>query len=433
MRQMLILVALLCPLLGSARQLRPLVWVLDAGHGGKDQGTSAGKVLEKDLTLKLTNRVAALLRKNRPGIKLVLTRTDDTFVSLEERCRIANNARADLFLSIHINFAERNILLSGTETFYANRRSAQDMVQASHLERNADKSELLAWLLQNSYSQSGRPTDRGAKANNLYVLMHTEMPAALTEVGFLSNVNDAAYLCSERGQKQIALDIYNALNQYYTTTKDGTHKQTLRRLRQSYGAVSGLKVKRLRDDNTPAEVSPVLDPADDEDLLPMPDLGEQPQTADDMPIDDASQTSVQQDVLPADEAADAPVQAAVVQEVPIPEIVEKPAEEPKKSEVKVEESKVKPEKPAEEPIIFSVQLLAVGKKVREGDSRLKELSPVRIVQAGQAYKVLYGSTPDYQQARATLKRVKDKFPDAFIVAYRGQTPISTAEALRLVR
>lgn len=433
MRQMLILVALLCPLLGSARQLRPLVWVLDAGHGGKDQGTSAGKVLEKDLTLKLTNRVAALLRKNRPGIKLVLTRTDDTFVSLEERCRIANNARADLFLSIHINFAERNILLSGTETFYANRRSAQDMVQASHLERNADKSELLAWLLQNSYSQSGRPTDRGAKANNLYVLMHTEMPAALTEVGFLSNVNDAAYLCSERGQKQIALDIYNALNQYYTTTKDGTHKQTLRRLRQSYGAVSGLKVKRLRDDNTPAEVSPVLDPADDEDLLPMPDLGEQPQTADDMPIDDASQTSVQQDVLPADEAADAPVQAAVVQEVPIPEIVEKPAEEPKKSEVKVEESKVKPEKPAEEPIIFSVQLLAVGKKVREGDSRLKGLSPVRIVQAGQAYKVLYGSTPDYQQARATLKRVKGKFPDAFIVAYRGQTPISTAEALRLVR
>ena len=61
-----------------SRQLRPLVWVLDAGHGGKDQGTCLKNVLEKDLTLNLTNRVAELIRKNKPGIKLILTRTDDT-------------------------------------------------------------------------------------------------------------------------------------------------------------------------------------------------------------------------------------------------------------------------------------------------------------------------------------------------------------------
>lgn len=425
--------ALLCPLLCAAKQLRPLVWVLDAGHGGKDQGTSAGKVLEKDLTLKLTNRVAALLRKNRPGIKLVLTRTDDTFVSLEERCRIANNARADLFLSIHINFAERNILLSGTETFYANRRAAQDMVQASHLERNADKSELLAWLLQNSYSQSGRPTDRGAKANNLYVLMHTEMPAVLTEVGFLSNVNDAAYLCSERGQKQVALDIYNALNEYYTTTKAGTHKQTLRRLRQTYGTVSGLKVKRLREDNTPAEVLPVTDPADDEDLLPMPDLDELPQPDVDATDDMAQDVTAQQDEPRQDVPPVIPAQEMTPQETPVQETPKRDEKKAEGTEERTKHSEEKARKAEDERPTFSVQLLAVGKKPREGDPRLKGLSPVRIVQAGQAYKVLYGSTADYQQARATLKRVKDKFPDAFIVAYRGDTPITTAEALRLAR
>ena len=211
MKRFIILIALLLPLACAARQLRPLVWVLDAGHGGKDQGTSLNKVLEKDLTLQLTNRVAALIRKNKPGIKVVLTRTDDTFVSLEDRCKIASKARADLFLSIHINFAGQNLLLSGTETFYASKKGAQNMVQASHIERNADNSQLLAWLLQNSYFNSGRPADRGARASNLYVLMHAEMPAVLTEVGFLSNRNDAAYMCSERGQKQIALDIYNAL------------------------------------------------------------------------------------------------------------------------------------------------------------------------------------------------------------------------------
>ena len=117
MKRFIILIALLLPLACAARQLRPLVWVLDAGHGGKDQGTSLNKVLEKDLTLQLTNRVAALIRKNKPGIKVVLTRNDDTFVSLEDRCKIASKARADLFLSIHINFAGQNLLLSGTETF----------------------------------------------------------------------------------------------------------------------------------------------------------------------------------------------------------------------------------------------------------------------------------------------------------------------------
>ena len=260
MKRLTLVLMLLLPLACAARQLRPLVWVLDAGHGGKDQGTSIRDVLEKDLTLNITNRVAALIRENRPGIKVVLTRTDDTFVSLDERCQTANRAKADLFLSIHINFAEKNLLLSGTETFYANTRSAQDMVQASTLERNADNSELLAWLLQNSYFNSGRTADRGARASNLYVLMHTEMPSALTEVGFLSNVGDAAYMCSERGQRQIALDIYKALDAYYSVTKGKSQGKTLRTLRQSRGTVSGLKARRVREASSAENLMPMQDP-----------------------------------------------------------------------------------------------------------------------------------------------------------------------------
>ncbi len=382
MKRFLIVMALLLPLMCTARQLRPLVWVLDAGHGGKDQGTCTRNVLEKDLTLKLTNRVAELIRKNKPGIKLILTRTDDSFVSLDERCRIANKARADLFLSIHINFAERNILLSGTETFYANRRAAQNMVQASHLERNADKSELLAWLLQKNYAGSGRPADRGARSCKLYVLLHTEMPAVLTEVGFLSNVNDAAYMCSERGQKQIAQDIYNALNEYYITTQAKTHKQTLRKLRQSFSTMNGLKANRLCDDNTPTGEQSETESAVEENRPALPEEH------------------------PTNEQPDSP-QPEMAQEIPAVQ--------------------------ADTVPVFSVQLLAVSKELHEGDPRLKGLSPVRIVQAGAAYKVLYGSTPDYSEAKATLKQIKDKFPDAFIVAYQGDRLLSTAEALQLVR
>ena len=463
-----------------ARQLRPLVWVLDAGHGGKDQGTCLKNVLEKDLTLNLTNRVAELIRKNKPGIKLILTRTDDTFVSLDERCQIANRNRADLFLSIHINFAQNNRLLSGTETFHANKKGAKSIVQASHLERNADKSELLAWLLQKSYYESGRPADRGARASNLYVLLNTEMPAALTEVGFLSNVSDAAYLQSERGQKQIALDIYNALNEYYTTTQANTHLRTLRTLRQSLGTNSGLKVDRLRN-----EVSSTDNVSSDDSWLtaqaPSPDQLSSSVTdpANGITVDDTTaaygSSSAQVDP-PGSEAAirkmfaqkEPPGSEAAIkrlfaqrralgsaadstkQVVPVNPVADSTKQVAPANPVADATKPVVPINPVADSVsdtkkqvaqaaqpdsvpIFSVQLFSVTKEIKAGDSRLKGLAPVKILHKGNVYKVLYGGSKDYLEARRSLEKTKELFPDAFIVAYIGDRAISTAEALQMIR
>ena len=466
-----------------SRQLRPLVWVLDAGHGGKDQGTCLKNVLEKDLTLNLTNRVAELIRKNKPGIKLILTRTDDTFVSLDERCQIANRNRADLFLSIHINFAQNNRLLSGTETFHANKKGAKSIVQASHLERNADKSELLAWLLQKSYYESGRPADRGARASNLYVLLNTEMPAALTEVGFLSNVSDAAYLQSERGQKQIALDIYNALNEYYTTTQANTHLRTLRTLRQSLGTNSGLKVDRLRN-----EVSSTDNVSSDDSWLtaqaPSPDQLSSSVTdpANGITVDDTTaaygSSSAQVDppgseaairkmfaqkeppgseaaikrlfaqrralgsaadstkqavpVNPANPVADSTKQVAPANPVADATKPVVPANPVADSVSDTKKQVAQAAQPDSVPI-FSVQLFSVTKEIKAGDSRLKGLAPVKILHKGNVYKVLYGGSKDYLEARRSLEKTKELFPDAFIVAYIGDRAISTAEALQMIR
>ena len=466
-----------------SRQLRPLVWVLDAGHGGKDQGTCLKNVLEKDLTLNLTNRVAELIRKNKPGIKLILTRTDDTFVSLDERCQIANRNRADLFLSIHINFAQNNRLLSGTETFHANKKGAKSIVQASHLERNADKSELLAWLLQKSYYESGRPADRGARASNLYVLLNTEMPAALTEVGFLSNVSDAAYLQSERGQKQIALDIYNALNEYYTTTQANTHLRTLRTLRQSLGTNSGLKVDRLRN-----EVSSTDNVSSDDSWLTAqalsPDQLSSSVTdpANRITVDDTTaaygSSSAQVDppgseaairkmfaqkeppgseaaikrlfaqrralgsaadstkqvvpVNPANPVADSTKQVAPADPVADATKTVVPAKPVADSVSDTKKQVAQGAQPDSVPI-FSVQLFSVTKEIKAGDSRLKGLAPVKILHKGNVYKVLYGGSKDYLEARRSLEKTKELFPDAFIVAYIGDRAISTAEALQMIR
>ena len=466
-----------------SRQLRPLVWVLDAGHGGKDQGTCLKNVLEKDLTLNLTNRVAELIRKNKPGIKLILTRTDDTFVSLDERCQIANRNRADLFLSIHINFAQNNRLLSGTETFHANKKGAKSIVQASHLERNADKSELLAWLLQKSYYESGRPADRGARASNLYVLLNTEMPAALTEVGFLSNVSDAAYLQSERGQKQIALDIYNALNEYYTTTQANTHLRTLRTLRQSLGTNSGLKVDRLRN-----EVSSTENVSSDDSWLTAQALSPDQQSssvtdpANGITVDDTTaaygSSSAQVDPPgseaairkmfaqkepPGSEAAikrlfaqrralgsDADTTKQVVSVNPANPVADSTKQVAPANPVADATKPVVPINPVADSVsdtkkqvaqaaqpdsvpIFSVQLFSVTKEIKAGDSRLKGLAPVKILHKGNVYKVLYGGSKDYLEARRSLEKTKELFPDAFIVAYIGDRAISTAEALQMIR
>ena len=466
-----------------SRQLRPLVWVLDAGHGGKDQGTCLKNVLEKDLTLNLTNRVAELIRKNKPGIKLILTRTDDTFVSLDERCQIANRNRADLFLSIHINFAQNNRLLSGTETFHANKKGAKSIVQASHLERNADKSELLAWLLQKSYYESGRPADRGARASNLYVLLNTEMPAALTEVGFLSNVSDAAYLQSERGQKQIALDIYNALNEYYTTTQANTHLRTLRTLRQSLGTNSGLKVDRLRN-----EVSSTYNVSSDDSRLTAqaPSPGQLSSSVTDpangITVDDTTaaygSSSAQVDppgseaairkmfaqkeppgseaaikrlfaqrralgsvadstkqVVPVNPVADSTKQVVPVNPANPVADVTKPvaAANPVADSVSDTKKQVAQAAQPDSVPIFSVQLFSVTKEIKAGDSRLKGLAPVKILHKGNVYKVLYGGSKDYLEARRSLEKTKELFPDAFIVAYIGDRAISTAEALQMIR
>lgn len=393
MKRVFFIILCLFPLLCGARKLRPLVWVLDAGHGGKDQGTSCRNVLEKDLNLQIVKEIQQLLKRYKPGIQVVLTRHDDNFISLEERCRIANSANADLFLSVHVNSAP-NTFLSGTETFYADLRSSSNSVQAGIISRNVEKSELLAWLIQKNYGEGGRPNGRGAREKNLFVCQNTNMPAVLTEVGFLSNRDDAAYMNSRRGQKEIATDIYNALLEYYTTTLAKSHHESLLTLRRSGGAKSGIVVDKLKsgDGKVVADAKPIS-----------------------KEVSVASSTSIKSDVSVSDSKVDVEVQEESCTD----------------AAAVAEETVAAPVVPSPSIPVFSIQIAAVSQELKVGDPRLKGLSPVTVIKCGGVYKVLYGNTTDYAQARAALEGVKDRFPDAFIVASVGDVFISTAEALQM--
>lgn len=377
LRLLLILVWIPCQL--AAHGLRPLVWVIDAGHGGHDHGTEGRLCMEKDVNLRISQLLVKLLAKHKPGIRVITTRDKDEFVSLEARCRKANRANADLFLSIHVNSAP-NKLLTGTESFYARRGATNNAVLEGARSRYIDKSELLALLLQKNYYDAGRPADRGIKAKSLYVTANVMMPSVLTEVGFMSNREDEIYLASESGQQEIARMLFNALMEYYTTTQAKTHKKTLKTLRHSNGTRSGVDALRLEVKEKPAK----KDKPAKEDNRAVPDKQDNPDTT------------------------------------------ENPENHP-------ENADIPEEKPTPAIPVFSIQLFSNSTEMKPDDKRLKGLSPVTFVKVGDTFKCLYRGTTDYQQAREELKKVRQKFPDAFIVAFLGEKPVSTAEALEMVR
>ena len=430
-----LLIFLLClPMMGGAAKLRPLVWVLDAGHGGKDVGTESKRHQEKDITLEITRQVAALVRKNKPGIKLILTREKDTYVSLDRRCQIANQANADLFLSIHVNAVEKKPLLSGTESFYANTRFIRDAVLQSSHAKTIDRSELLAWLLQKNYRDAGRQAGRGAKPERLYVLSHTLMPAVLTEVGFLSNIEDEAYMTSKRGQKEIATCIYKALAEYYETTQAKTHKKTLTRLRDSNGKTSGLSTPKVAESLTPSP-----SPGRGEDLTRVaPGRRENGDAAKEKPDNVAEEVDKKETKEVVKEETKEVVEEVTEIEAPSDSTEsraggEAVAEQPVSASEETPAEDIGPIQPSSTIPVFSIQIVAVSTELRSDDDRLQGLFPVTFVKSGNMYKGLYGGTTDYRQAKKTLAGVREKFPDAFIVAYLGQEPITTARALELSR
>ncbi|MBW7476079.1 N-acetylmuramoyl-L-alanine amidase family protein [Paenibacillus oenotherae] len=183
------------PLDPNARKLV----VLDAGHGGTDPGAKGiTSKIEKDFNLALTLKVEALL-KQQPGIDVVLTRADDTFVTLADRAIIANNLHANVFVSIHANAAPGSPSAQGTETFYYH-----------------DTSKLLADIMHKHLIAATGFKDRKAQYKSLKVLRDTIMPAALLEIGFLSNATEESLLFTEEFQQRVAASIVEGIVEYLT-------------------------------------------------------------------------------------------------------------------------------------------------------------------------------------------------------------------------
>lgn len=244
-------VCLLFPALTyGAAPKKKFVVVVDAGHGGNDTGAIENGVNEKDVNLAVALKLGQLISKKLKDTEVIYTRNTDKFISLQGRANIANNAKADIFISIHCNSVDRNnknrTNVVGATTYVLGHHKDNDNLQVakrenavveldaddsahfSEFDPSKDESYIifemgqkksfqnsirLASDIQKEMEEAGR-VSRGVQQAGFYVLWSTAMPSVLVELDFLCNPDQAQYLNSAEGQDQLAESIFNAVKKY---------------------------------------------------------------------------------------------------------------------------------------------------------------------------------------------------------------------------
>ena len=219
--------------------------VIDAGHGGHDNGCMYGGAREKDVTLSIALKLGESIEKIMPNVKVIYTRKTDEFIELHERAGIANRNNADLFISIHCN-ANKKTDVAGTETFSMGLHKSEGNLDVAKRENDVillekdyqeqyegfdpnspeahiyfsflqsaylDQSLKLASLVEGNFNKANHAS-RGVKQAGFMVLWRSKMPSVLIETGFLSNKSDRAILISENGQLKIAESIAKGVKEY---------------------------------------------------------------------------------------------------------------------------------------------------------------------------------------------------------------------------
>lgn len=225
---------------------RNFTLVIDAGHGGHDAGAVGAYSKEKDINLKVALAFGRLVENNCPDVKVVYTRKTDVFIPLQRRADIANNSKADLFVSVHTNALPAGRQAYGSETYTLGMARANANLAVAKRENSVitlesdykstyqgfdpNKAESyvifefmqdkfmkqsvdLATCIQRQYASAGRP-NKGVHQAGFLVLRNTSMPSVLTELGFITTPSEEAYLNSQQGVTELSRSIYNGFLAY---------------------------------------------------------------------------------------------------------------------------------------------------------------------------------------------------------------------------
>lgn len=407
------------------------VVVLDAGHGGHDPGNLGNGYLEKNIALNIVLQVGKILEQN-PGIKVIYTRKDDTFVDLYVRGEIANKANADLFVSVHCDSHTSDAHGAGTfvlglhankqnfeiakkensaiylEDDYESRYSQYDINSPESIigltimqEEFLDQSIGLAKMIQDNFTNRLNRVDRKVKQAGFIVLHQTFMPSVLVETGFLTNKQEGAYLNSKKGQTEMGTAIADAILEYkrvlWTHVPDEAVKSPVATAAPKTDAVANESPKKTEPDAVAQTTTVGKDKTENV-------VGDKPQ---------GTVTAVTAPEV-AGTGANGKTTASPV-EAPAPKKDSEPSSKPLKTK---------------ENIVFKVQLLASSKDMFTDPANFNGLNRISKEPYNNLYRYMYGSTGSYDEAQLLKTNAVQKgYSTAYIVAYKDDKRISLDSAL----
>ena len=363
---------LVFPLVGAQAESRDFIVVIDPGHGGRDPGAIGKRGKEKNINLNVALKLGKLIKNNCKDVSIVYTRDKDTFVGLDRRAQIANDAKANLFISIHTNSVARGRTVRGTETYTLGLHRTEDNLEVAKKEnaviliendyeqryagfnpnssesyiifeflqdKNMEKSVQLATLIQRQFKNTAKRIDKGVHQAGFLVLRETTMPGVLVELGYISTPDEERYLLTESGTDALAKSIYRAFIKYKEQ--------------------NGSPIARRNEPPT-NPVTPKV----------------------------SSQTK-------------------------------------KKPSDTLQKQIKKEEKP-----IFKIQILTSDRKLSTNNKQFKGLSPISYYQEKGIYKYTYGESSDYNKVLRTKRQIETKFKGAFIIAFKNGKKIDVNQAIK---
>ena len=362
---------LFLPMYGLAAE-QDFIVVIDAGHGGKDPGAVGRKAREKDINLNVALELGRLIENNCKNTRVHYTRKNDVFISLGRRAQIANEVKANLFISIHTNALPKGRIARGTETYtlgmaranenleVAKRENAVILVEENYQEKYAgfnpnsaesyimfefmqdkymEQSVSFAKQIQHQFKNHARRVDKGVHQAGFLVLRATSMPSVLIELGYISTPDEEKYLSSKTGVQTLSRSIYNAFCAYKNSQTENN---------------------RIIIENDKEKEEPVPTPSS--------------------PSEHTEKEPLQQEIR-----SDAP--------------------------------------------LFKLQILTASSPLKENSSQLKGLPAVFYKEAG-LYKYTYGETNDYNEILKLKKQISKKFKDAFVIAFKNGEKINIQQAIK---
>ena len=386
---------------------RNFTLVIDAGHGGHDAGARGAISMEKNVNLSVALQFGRYVEKYMPEVRVIYTRKTDKFVSLIERANIANRANADLFISVHTNALPAGKIARGFETYTLGMHRAKDNLDVAMREnsvismekdykqtyqgfdpkssesyiifefiqgKNMERSVELARMIQRKVCDNANRPDKGVHQAGFLVLRETSMPSCLIELGFITTPDEERILNNSDRVNDIAKSIYDGFAQY--------RNKYDKRVTVPYRPLQSGDVEELKEQESQHQVEPQR----------------------------KNEAQKKVEVLKKTEAL-------------------KRTEPQKKAEVQKKVVAQKKPEPKDAPV-FKLQIFVSDRILRKGDAHFKGETDYESFREGNLVKYTMGASSNYNEIYRLRKSLQEKFPEAFIIAFKSVQKYDLNQAIR---